>query len=91
MQKEEEKPKVKEFTEGELEALYRRIEANKLTKEDADLIKSTIKFSLWIQNKFKEAGITLSKLKNLLFGSKNEKSDKKNDEDSESEDNQDDN
>ena len=91
MQKEEEKPKVKEFTEAELEALYRRIEANKLTKEDADLIKSTIKFSLWIQNKFKEAGITLSKLKNLLFGSKNEKSDKKNDEDSESEDNQDDN
>ena len=76
MQKEEEKPKVKELTEEELEALYRRIEANKLTKEDADLIKNTIKFSLWIQNKFKEAGITLSKLKNILFGSKNEKSDK---------------
>ena len=38
MQKEEEKPKVKELTEEELEALYRRIEANKLTKEDADLI-----------------------------------------------------
>ena len=84
MQKEEEKPKVKELTEAELEALYRRIEANKLTKEDADLIKNTIKFSLWIQNKFKEAGITLSKLKNILCGSKNEKSDKKNDEDGDS-------
>ena len=35
----QEKPKVKELTEEELEALYRRIEANKLTKEDADLIK----------------------------------------------------
>jgi len=91
MQKEDEKPKVKELTEEELEALYRRIEANKLTKEDADLIKNTIKFSLWIQRKFKKAGITLSKLKKLLFGSKSEKSDKKNDEDSESDDNQDDN
>ena len=87
----QEKPKVKELTEEELEALYRRIEANKLTKEDADLIKNSIKFSLWIQRKFKEAGITLSKLKKLLFGSNSEKSDKKNDEDSESDDNQDDN
>jgi len=91
VQKEDEKPKVKELAEEELDALYRRIEANKLTKEDADLIKNTIKFSLWIQRKFKEAGITLSKLKKLLFGSKSEKSDKKNDEDSESDDNQDDN
>ena len=87
MQKEEEKPKVKELTEEELEALYRRIEANKLTTEDADLIKNTIKFSLWIQRKFKEAGITLSKLKNILFGSKNEKSDKRNDEDGDSDGN----
>ena len=66
MQKEDEKPKVKELTEEELEALYRRIEANKLTKEDADLIKNTIKFSLWIQRKFKEAGVTPHAIWHLL-------------------------
>lgn len=84
MLKQDERPKVKELTEEELEGLYQRIEANKLTKEDADSIKNLIKFSLWIQKKFKETGITLSKLKSLLFGSKSEKSEKRNDEDGDS-------
>ena len=80
MIKEGERPKVKELTEEELKALYGRID-DKQTKEDAELIKNSIKFTFWIQKKFKETGITLSKLKSLIFGSKSEKSDKKNDED----------
>lgn len=86
----QEKPEIKKLTEEELNALYGRIDES-LTKEDADLIKNSIKFTFWIQKKFKETGITLSKLKNLLFGSKSENSDKKNDEDSGSGGNQDDN
>ena len=73
------KPKIKKLTEKELNALYGRIEEG-LTKEDAKLVKSTIKFSLWIQSKVQEAGIQISKLRKLIFGSNNEKSDK-NDED----------
>ena len=80
MIKKEGKPEIKELTEGELKALYERIDKNQ-TKEDAELIKSSIKFTFWIQKKFKETGITLSKLKRLLFGSKSEKSEEKNDED----------
>ena len=79
MLKQDERPQVKELTEEELEGLYQRIEANKLTKEDADSIKNLIKFTFWIQKKFKETGITLFKLKSLIFGSKSEKRDKKKD------------
>ncbi len=53
----QEKPKVKELTEEELEALYRRIEANKLTKEDADLIKNSIKFSLGFKENLRKLGL----------------------------------
>lgn len=76
----EDKPKVKNLTEEELKGLYQRIELNRLTKEDGDLIKDIIKFSLWIQRRFQEAGITVAKLKRMLFGSKNEKSDKEDEE-----------
>lgn len=86
MLKQDERPKVKELTEEELKALYGRIDDNQ-TKEDVELIKNSIKFTFWIQKKFKETGITLSKLKSLIFGSKSEKSDKKNDEDSDSDGN----
>ena len=84
--KQDERPKVRELTEEELKALYGRIDDNQ-TKEDAELIKNSIKFTFWIQKKFKETGITLSKLKSLIFGSKSEKSDKKNDEDGDSDGN----
>ena len=83
MKKESDKPKVEKLTEEELEELYKRIELSKITTEDAELIKNSIKFSLWIQKKFQEAGITLAKLKKMLFGSKNEKSDKRDDKDDE--------
>lgn len=83
MKKESEKPKVEKLTEEELEELYQRIELRKITTEDAELIKNSIKFSLWIQKKFQEAGITLAKLKKMLFGSKNEKTDKRDDKDDE--------
>jgi len=59
--KQDERPKVKELTEEELKALYGRID-DKQTKEDAELIKNSIKFTFWIQKKFKETGITLSKM-----------------------------
>ena len=72
------KPEIKKLTEKELNALYGRIE-DRLTKEDAKLVKSTIKFSLWIQSKIQEAGIQISKLRKLIFGSNNEKSDKNDD------------
>ena len=75
----QEKPEIKKLTEEELNALYGRIDDG-LTKEDAELIKKLIKFTFWIQGKFQETGITLSKLKNLIFGSKSEKSDKDDDE-----------
>ena len=58
----EEKPEIKDLTEEEINALYERIDTN-LTKEDADLIKKIIKFTFWIQVKFQETGITISKLK----------------------------
>ena len=86
MLKQDERRKVRELTEEELKALYGRIDDNE-TKEDAELIKNSIKFTFWIQKKFKETGITLSKLKSLIFGSKSEKSDKKNDEDGDSDGN----
>lgn len=75
----QEKPEIKKLTEEELNALYGRIDDG-LTKEDAELIKKLIKFTFWIQGKFQETGITLSKLKNLIFGSKSEKRDKDDDE-----------
>ena len=74
----QDKPEIKKLTEKELNALYGRIE-DRLTKEDANLVKSTIKFSLWIQSKIQEAGIQISKLRKLIFGSNNEKSDKNDD------------
>ena len=58
----EEKPEIKDLTEEEINALYERIDTS-LTKEDADLIKKIIKFTFWIQVKFQETGITISKLK----------------------------
>ena len=75
----QEKPEIKRLTEEELNALYGRID-DSLTKEDAELIKKLIKFTFWIQGKFQETGITLSKLKNLIFGSKSEKRNKDDDE-----------
>ena len=74
----QEKPEIKKLTKEELDALYGRID-DSLTKEDADLIKKIIKFTFWIQGKFQETGITLSKLKNLIFGTKSEKRDKDDD------------
>ena len=50
MIKEGERPKVKDLTEEELKALYGRID-DKQTKEDAELIKNSIKFTFWIQKK----------------------------------------
>ena len=42
MLKQDERPKVKELTEEELEGLYQRIEANKLTKEELSLVLTYI-------------------------------------------------
>ena len=80
----EEKPEIKDLTEEEINALYERIDTN-LTKEDADLIKKIIKFTFWIQVKFQETGITISKLKKMIFGTKSEKRDKDDDDEEQAE------
>lgn len=80
----QEKPEIKKLTKEELNALYGRID-DKLTKEDAEIVKKIIKFTFWMQGKFQETGITLSKLKNLIFGTTNEKRDKNNDDEGSSE------
>ena len=80
----EEKPEIKDLTEEEINALYERIDTN-LTKEDAYLIKKIIKFTFWIQVKFQETGITISKLKKMIFGTKSEKRDKDDDDEGQAE------
>ena len=85
MPKKEEHPEIKDLSVEELEALKARIDEKRLNDEDFIILKKTLNFSVWIQSKLKEAGIKLSKLRNLIFGCKTEK--RKDDNDDKTNDN----
>ena len=66
-------PTIIEMTEAELNALRERIKSKQLTEDDCPIIKQTIQFVLWVQIQLVHAKITMSKFKQMLFGSKTEK------------------
>lgn len=66
-------PVIIEMTEEELNALRERIKTKELTENDYPIFEQTIQFVLWVQIKLVHAKITMSKLKEMLFGSKTEK------------------
>lgn len=66
-------PKIIEMTEEELNALRERINNKQLTEDDYPIFDQTIQFVLWVQIKLEHAKITMSKFKQMLFGSKTEK------------------
>ena len=66
-------PTIIEMTEAELNALRERIKSKQLTEDDYPIFEQTIQFVLWVQIQLVHAKITMSKFKQMLFGSKTEK------------------
>lgn len=72
MKHKERRPKQIDLTEEEIAALNDRIKNKNLTDEDIALFGQVLTFMLWLQQQIQHFKISMSKLKNMLFGSKDE-------------------
>ena len=59
-------PKRLDFSQQDIEALFKRLEANQLEDTDRDLLKQVVQFSCWLQQGLESSEVNLPLLRKLF-------------------------
>ena len=59
-------PKRLDFSQQDIEALFKRLEANQLEDADRDLLKQVVQFSCWLQQGLESSEVNLPLLRKLF-------------------------
>ena len=59
-------PKRLDFSQQDIEALFKRLEANQLEDTDRDLLKQVVQFSCWLQQGLENSEVNLPLLRKLF-------------------------